>query len=1688
MASGEGDTSPSGAPRSSGLIPALAFIFVIIIALAVVFALRQILPAATATATPAASSTPDTLVGKGEAATPAAAAVPVAANTPASPSPGLATTAIATRSLTVTGAAQTPSLPVKATVAQVLPPAALGVPPVIYSFYDWRNTNFTTQNPQAGAIGSLAVFGWGSLQSGPGQYDWSAIDKYLAQAAAMTVTLQNGTVISKPIILEIVENESVPSSKQIAHVAGKDTLSARFVYQDYTPDFVRKQISSTLTRPITYTMADGSIGSLKSDGGSYLAEVGPVAGCVTRTVGIVPKYDNATWQKYYREFVAALGARYDKDGQIVAVVFGPGIDQEYGQATKDFAGCALKAQVYKSMPEAAYLDAVVKPGANNDLAHAWRSAFPTKPLYFQFTSSGKDRVDVLAAAKLNPPIGLKQATLVYDNNNQWQSNGRGTWQIMSMYSTTLPIAWENAYSDSVLGAGAAAMQNRYFSILAGLSTFPDFMDFNGWVETMSREAPWLLDFTRTYLGRSITTTNEVWVAMRYTEYITPTRGSVTQTGWMDDATYGLRLASSAPLVRRAQLAAAPFSLPAAALDHPFALMARRTNSAQGVKTIGFAVDQRWPFWKQKPQSADPSGVWYDVTVKYLDQGSDSFSLVYKDVAGATQRYLINKSNSNTWLTTTVTLQDAYLAAGLDGADLVLDAGTGDEVIHMVSITGHASAPSMDSYIDLSVTDRNGWIALQKDAQATATALARLPGVLATPTINKSLWLPLAEPKASAPVDVQITPPGRPTIAPIYYAFYDWRNIDFGALYPDLPAIGSQPVFGWHQVHLGPNQFDWTIVDTYLRDAANMTVTMVNGAVISKPIILEFTSNESEVYSSQILHNPKYANSVDPYAARFAFHDYSPQFVKDLISAPLSRPITYALPSGQMATLTKDGGSYLVDVWPGTRSCITRTVGIVPKYNNPTWQLYYKQFLTALGQRYSSNTQIQAFLLGPGMDEEYGSNTKDFFECPLRDMNPLMSNTAYLQVVIKSGPNNDLLDAARQAFPNKPVLLQFTGDGKDFTNTVMKENPYAFPIGLKQATLTNDMSNQWQNNGVGTIQIMQRYSDTTYIAWENAYPWGGPGARGTQVRYQTILAGLTTFPAYYDFMGHWMYDYELTDLGVFSWVQAHFGRTITNTEDVWVVLRDTDYWPPISGGSLTYGGWHDDFTYALHRLGPESNINNPVIKTAAMGAAPYNVPTTTLNHIYSFIDRRTDNASGNNIMGVYVDPRWGYYNQTTKAQDAVNGAWYDVSVKYLNIGTDTLSLSYMSFDNVTRTQMIRKTDTRAWVTATLVLNDAVWAHRLALGADLILNSDPQNGGLDEIVHMFEIKGHRGGGPTPTPSWSPTPKPTRTVTRTAISGSPTSTRTATPTGSWTPATPVPFQELRVRAGGPLYVDSAGNTWVADQPYTDGSWGFYVGDLGGTYTSAIAVTGTADPLLYQTERWFANTGGSYIFNVPNGPYEVELRFAEIFGRDPGKRIFNVQLNRVTVLDQLDIAATVGQNIALSRTFNTTVGDGQLVVNFIPIKDSAKIASLRVSKVGVQTATPTATVTPGGPTATRTATAVPPTVTATRTATSLVVATATATLTATRTATPLVVATATATATRTVTPASTAVASATATATSVASPTASLTATAIVPPTPTAGPGLESQLDTVEKRYQSLLDLVSRLLQILRLFGGIQ
>src|SRR5207302_4590251 len=101
---------------------------------------------------------------------------------------------------------------------------------------------------------------------------------------------------------------------------------------------------------------------------------------------------------------------------------------------------------------------------------------------------------------------------------------------------------------------------------------------------------------------------------------------------------------------------------------------------------------------------------------------------------------------------------------------------------------------------------------------------------------------------------------------------------------------------------------------------------------------------------------------------------------------------------------------------------------------------------------------------------------------------------------------------------------------------------------------------------------------------------------------------------------------------------------------------------------------------------------------------------------------------------------------------------------------------------------------------------------------------------------------------------------------------------------------------------------------------------------------------PALYQDERFGAF---SYNVPVPNGTYDVRLRFAELYygsstpGSCVGQRIFNVDVVQTAAspdLPNLDICALVGPLAALDETIQAVeVTGGVLNINFTngPVDD---------------------------------------------------------------------------------------------------------------------------------------------------------
>jgi hypothetical protein len=136
---------------------------------------------------------------------------------------------------------------------------------------------------------------------------------------------------------------------------------------------------------------------------------------------------------------------------------------------------------------------------------------------------------------------------------------------------------------------------------------------------------------------------------------------------------------------------------------------------------------------------------------------------------------------------------------------------------------------------------------------------------------------------------------------------------------------------------------------------------------------------------------------------------------------------------------------------------------------------------------------------------------------------------------------------------------------------------------------------------------------------------------------------------------------------------------------------------------------------------------------------------------------------------------------------------------------------------------------------------------------------------------------------------------------------------------PTLTVPVQ-LTVRytrgfnSGGSAYMDTAGYQWLADRAYTPANKSGYVQSPPKTTSTKSAIGGTDDDPLYQHARENPMT---YRFTGLNaGDYLLELKFAEIENKAPGKRQFDVIVNGTPYLIAFDIASLVGQNYALDKS----------------------------------------------------------------------------------------------------------------------------------------------------------------------------
>ncbi len=140
--------------------------------------------------------------------------------------------------------------------------------------------------------------------------------------------------------------------------------------------------------------------------------------------------------------------------------------------------------------------------------------------------------------------------------------------------------------------------------------------------------------------------------------------------------------------------------------------------------------------------------------------------------------------------------------------------------------------------------------------------------------------------------------------------------------------------------------------------------------------------------------------------------------------------------------------------------------------------------------------------------------------------------------------------------------------------------------------------------------------------------------------------------------------------------------------------------------------------------------------------------------------------------------------------------------------------------------------------------------------------------------------------------------------------------------------------VNSGGGQYTSqSSGIVYQADTDYSGGA----------TASTSTAITGTSDPILYESNRY-----GNFSYNIPlaNGYYNIRLKFAEIYWNATGERILNVSMQGTQVISNLDIYAQVGKNAAYDITIPASVTNGALNIAFSSVVDNAMVSAIEITQ----------------------------------------------------------------------------------------------------------------------------------------------
>ncbi|MEM8955347.1 MAG: malectin domain-containing carbohydrate-binding protein [Verrucomicrobiota bacterium] len=141
--------------------------------------------------------------------------------------------------------------------------------------------------------------------------------------------------------------------------------------------------------------------------------------------------------------------------------------------------------------------------------------------------------------------------------------------------------------------------------------------------------------------------------------------------------------------------------------------------------------------------------------------------------------------------------------------------------------------------------------------------------------------------------------------------------------------------------------------------------------------------------------------------------------------------------------------------------------------------------------------------------------------------------------------------------------------------------------------------------------------------------------------------------------------------------------------------------------------------------------------------------------------------------------------------------------------------------------------------------------------------------------------------------------------------------------------------INCGGGAYSGSNGFSYVADIYFNGGGIDNFPGN-------AVALTN--EDSLYNTARSKGSFTG-YSIPVTNGNYLVYLQLAETFFTEDAKRVFDLSIEGLLVLDDIDLHATApGKWVAIRRAFSTSVSDSSLDLSVFASENNPLINAIVV------------------------------------------------------------------------------------------------------------------------------------------------